>query len=476
MDPISVVAMVAAVVNTVVVQIMAIKSLQEQIQTADVHLMSLIAQLNSIKAALAQIQELIQTANYDKQLESDLELALQASQLHMEYIDQKLSKLKTKNAGSALKFRSRVRVVFESADMEAVMGRLSHQATALNLLITVLTSKSVVEQRKMLQRSNTRKIFKQIQEDKASVLDETASIVVLRDDESVRKAAIRTKSEPIVSKNPWKRFGFDSQILGTKAYNGKRTRRSTSEKIVTANVREVETESVDEAATLVEEPETTPDLGRDGGGLTLDEADKKPVRFSRMLAFDSAGTNVPNLIGHAKYLWNAAEHKSSQTLSRTSSLQNHRLSTRYFDVSIHVHSVNDSNHGQVNEEFLAGFRDVSSILFAANLSAYQSDSIRLEKDLALFARTANDYHLWLAKIILFLDTTHLDPYGAQGIVDDISSRFVEAARAGASNGRIHVVTGEADEMSAGTIFAVCNETGRVQEMNKWAGLTKTTTY
>ena len=306
MDPISVVAMVgtvAAVVNTVVVQIMAIKSLHEQIQTADVHLMSLIAQLNSIKAALAQIQELIQTANYDKQLESDLELALQASQLHMEYIDQKLSKLKTKNAGSALKFRSRVRVVFESADMEAVMGRLSHQATALNLLITVLTSKSVVEQRAMLQRSNTRKIFKQIQEDKANVLDETASIVVLRDDESVRQAAIRTKSEPIVSKNPWKRFGFDSQILGTKAYNGKRTRRSTSEKeIVTANVREVETESVDEAATLVEEPETTPDLGLDVGGLTLDEADKKPVRFSRMLAFDSAGTNVPNLIGHAKYL------------------------------------------------------------------------------------------------------------------------------------------------------------------------------
>ena len=478
MDPVSVVAMVgtvAAVVNSVAVQIMAIKQLHDQIKTADVHFISLVAQLNSIKAALAQIQELIQTADYNEQLESDLELSLQASRLHMDYIDQKISKLKTKNAASALKFRSRVRVVFESDDMEACMGRLNHQATALNLLITVLTSKSFTEQRAMLQRSNTRKIFKQIQEDKASVLDEGASMVVLRDDESVRQAAIRTKSEPIISKNPWKRFGFDHQILGTKAYNGKRNRRSTSEKeTVTENVREVETESVDEAATLVEEPATFPDLEVDVAGLTLEETGNKPVRFSRMLAFDSAGTNVPNLIGHAKYLWNAAEHKSSQTLSRTSSLQNHRLRTRYFDISIHVQSVNDSNHGQVNEDFLASFRDVSSILFAANLSSYQNESIRLEKDLALFARTANDYHLWLAKIILFLDTTDLDPYGAQGTADDVASKFLAAARAGASNGRIHIVTGEADEMAAGTIFAVCNETGRVQE-NKWAGLTKTPT-
>ena len=477
MDPVSVIAMVgtvAAVVNSVAVQIMAIKQLHDQIKTADVHLMSLVAQLNSVKAALAQIQELIQTADYNEQLESDLELSLQASRLHMDYIDKKISKLKTKNAASALKFRGRVRVVFESDDMEACMGRLNHQATALNLLITVLTSKSVTEQRAMLQRSNTRKIFKQIQEDKASVLDEAASIVVLRDDESVRQAVIRTKSEPIISKNPWKRFGFDHQILGTKAYKGKRNRRSTSEKeTVTENIREVETESVDEASTLVEEPAMIPDLEMDVAGLTLDETGNKSVRFIRMLAFDSAGTNVPNLIGHAKYLWNAAEHKSSQTLSRNSP-RHHRLSTRYFDISIHVQSVDDSNHGQVNEDFLASFRDVSSILFAANLSSYQNDSIRLERDLALFARTANDYHLWLAKIILFLDTTDLDPYGAQGTADDVASKFLEAARAGASNGRIHIVTGEADEMAAGTIFAVCNETGRVQE-NKWAGLTKTPT-
>src|SRR6201995_4529325 len=101
MDPVSVIAMVgpvAAVINSVAVQIMTIKSLHDQIKTADVHLMSLVAQLNSIKAALALIQELIQTADYNEQLQMDLELALQAAQLHMDYLDSKISKLKTKNA------------------------------------------------------------------------------------------------------------------------------------------------------------------------------------------------------------------------------------------------------------------------------------------------------------------------------------------------------------------------------------------
>lgn len=479
MDPVSVVAMVgtvAAVINNVAVQIMAIKQLHDQIKTADVHLMSLIAQLNAIKAALMQIENLVQTNAYDEQVQDDLQLSIQACELHMAYLDQKISKLKTKKASSALKFGSKVRVVFESDDMEACMGRLNHQATALNLLITVLTSKTVTEQKQMLHRSGTRKIFKQIQEDKASLLDETASMVVHRDAGSVRNAAIRTKSEPVIGKSPWKRFGFDHQILGSKAYGGKKSSKTNPEgPVVTESVTEVDAESVDEAATLVEEPEaTSPSLKVDVSGQSLEPPPTNPVRFSRMLAFDNASDNISHLIGHAQHLWNAQDHKPSQRLSRTSSVQNYRLSTRYFDVSIHVQPISDINHGQVNDEFLASYRDVSSILFAGSLADYQNDSIRLGKDLALFARTANDYHLWLAKIVLFLDTSDMDPYGAQSLSDDVANKFLHAARAGASNDRIHVVTGEADEMAAGRIFAVCNETGRVQE-SKWAGLTRSPT-
>lgn len=475
MEPLSCLAMVgtiAAVINGVATQIMDIKALHDKIKIADVHLMSLIAQLNSIKAALVQIQDLIQACHYDKQLEMDLELSLQASRLHMDYIGSKISKLKTKNAASALKFHSRVRVVFESVDMDACVGRLNHQATALNLLITVLTSKSVTEQKNMLQRSNTRKVFKQIQEDQASMLDDTASLRVQRDVGSVRHAAIRMKSAPIINKSPWKGFAFDRQILSSKAYGKKSNTKETIEE----NVPETDQESIDEAATLVEQPDTPTDSVKvDISALNLPSSDAGTVRFTRMLALGGPDSNISGLIAHAQHLWNAQSQNPTQTLSISSPVQNHRLSTRYFDVSIHVHSIDDQSRRQVNDEFLASYRDVSSILFAANLSAYQKDPIRLQKDLVLFARTANDYHLWLAKIVLFLDTTGLDPYGAQGISMDVAEKFLRAAKAGASNDRIHILTGQVDEMAAGTIFAVCNESGRVQE-NKYAGLTRSPTY
>ena len=80
----------------------------------------------------------------------------------MDYIESKISKLKTKHAGSVLKSGSKVKHVFESDGMANCLDRLNHQAIALNLLITVLPGKSVMEQKAMLQRSNTRKVFKQI--------------------------------------------------------------------------------------------------------------------------------------------------------------------------------------------------------------------------------------------------------------------------------------------------------------------------
>lgn len=476
------IANVAGTIEAVADLVRTIEQIYDQIKAADANITSLVAQLNAIKAALTQIKQLIVTANYDEQLQEDLVISTQACQLHMTYLDEVISRLKTKHGASTLRFRSKVRVMFESDNMAACLCRLDHQASALNLLITVLTSKTVTEQKTMLQRSGTRKIFKQIREDKASVLDETASLVVHRDTESVRGAAIRTKSEPIITMNPWKRFGFDNQILRSKAYIKNRASMVMSEQEEPMeNVRETETESIDEAATLIEgsdpdlDPETLPSsLELDIAGMSLEPPRNKPIRFSRMLAFDNPSKNVCILISHAQDLWNAQDYKPSQPTSRTSSVQNHRLSTRYFDVSIHVQAITDGNHSQVNESFLANYCDVSSILFAGSLSAYQHDSTRLDRDLALFARTANDYHLWLAKIVLFLDTSDLDAYGAQGISDDVAKKFLHAARAGASNDRIHVVTGEPDEMAAGRIFAVCNETGRVQE-NKWAGLTRSPT-
>lgn len=471
---------VAALVNNLAIMVMDIKRLHDQFKSADAQLMSFVAQLSTIKAALVQIQDLLQTAQYNEQLQMDLELALQATQLHIDFIESKLSKFKTKNAASTLRFGNKVKMVFESEDMQACLQRLNHQATALNLLITVLTSKSVTEQKAMLQRSITRRVFRQIQEDNSSLLDETSSMCVQRDNESVRNAIARTKSEPFITKNPWKRFPFDSQVLGSRAYTGKLFRRQASGKnVITEEVSEMDSESVqDDATTLVADSELESiDAAKPKLDLKMaDDIVTKPPRFSKMLAFGHEQSDVSNIVAHAQRLWNASDAtKASHFLARKQTSHMHRLSTRYFDLSISAHTLDEYHGYGTSEELLHRYRDVSSILFIVNLSVYPYDNRRLDRDLELFARTANDYNLWLAKIILFLETTNLDPYSARGMSEDVKQRFMKAGRAGINDERIHVVVGESDEMAAGTIFAVCNESERMQE-NKWAGLTKSPTY
>ena len=481
MEPVSCVALAGAittVINNVMHQAVAIKALTDQIKNADAQLISLVAQLNSIKVALGQVRELVLTADYDDQLRMDLELALQASQLQMDFLDSKISKMKTKNAASSLKFRSKLRLVLEDDAMMACLGRLGHQTTALNLLITVMTNKSVTEQRTMLQRSNTRKVFKQIKEDNTSLLDETASMHVLRDQDSVRHSYARTRSEPLITKNPWKRFSFDTQVLGSKAYGGKVLRSKSSEKVTSSEtVIEAGEESVEDAEPLVDDSRLQIPTATDGiiDEDMYDENYEGTPRFSKMLAFCDANDDISDLVKHARHLWNVADSKPVRQNSGDSSASSLRLKTRYFDLSIHSYTFDEYSSYGAKEDLLTSYKDVSSILFAAKLSVYDKYARRLDRDVELFRRALNDYNLWLAKIILFLDTTDLDQSSARWISGDVEQRFMHAGGAGASDGRIHVVVGEADEMAAGTIFAVCNESGKVRA-NKWAGLTKSPTF
>ena len=240
----------------------------------------------------------------------------------------------------------------------------------------------------------------------------------------------------------------------------------------------MEADSLDDAETLVEEPESllqlqTPHNKRNPG--LYDKKLAPAPRYSKMLAFGHDESDISSLVAHAQHLWQVSDLDLTQQPSKSSAKQIYRLSTRYFDVSIHAHTFEEYRRQGSNDELLASYRDVSSILFVVNMDEYHYDNRKLEQDLELFRRTVNDYHLWLAKIVLFLNTANLDPYSTQGVSNEMQTRFMRAGGTGATNDRIHVVTGEADEMTAGTIFAVTNEDGRVQS-NKWAGLTKSPTY
>lgn len=475
---IAIVSTVAALVNNIAITIMTIKQLHDQIKSADAALMSIIAQLSTIKAALYQIQELLDTAEYHQQLQLDLETAMQATQLHLDFIASKISKFKTKNAASTLRFSSKVKMIFESDDMAACLQRLNHQATALNLLISVLTSRSVTEQRAMLQRSYTRKLFKQIQEDNTSLLDDSSKHTA-RNQRLVRPAWARTTSEPVINTNPVKSFDFDKQVLQSKAYGGKQSWRRASDKdMISEGVSQIDSDSIqDENMTLVADTDISLadavksklDFGVDNNKAGT------PPRFSKMLAIGQAQSEIMKIVTNAQQLWSSAQDaNAAPSVVSKQAGQMHRLTTHYFDVSISAYTFDDYHRICANRLLLDTFRDVSNILFVVNLASYHYDSRRLDQDLHLFAKTTIDYSLWLAKIILFLETTGLDSYSAYSMPEDIKQRFMQAGRVGINTDRVRVVVGESDETAAGTIFKMCNESERTQE-NKWAGLTKSPT-
>ena len=476
MEVIGLVASIITIVVEVKNGVQAVKALNDQVQGAEVYLLSLMAQLNSIAAAFAQIHELIQTADYDRPLQMDLELSVDASRIHMEYINSKISKLRRKNAGSALKLRSKIRVAFETEGMDACLQRLNHQATALNLLITVLMSKSVNEQNTLLRRSKTRKVFQKVRDDKASVIDETASMMVLRDASSIRDAVFRSQSEPVLSMGPWRRFSFDDQVLDSKAYGSNLPRRHLKESdMAVEDVIGSDSDSVDDQETLFDDADLPPELSKRPTTTSPSEAYADAThdspRISRMLAISHEECNFQSIIAQAQQLWNAPKCEGSPLRMQGSWLQTYRLHTGYFDLGIDSHTLRSHNVSSVDEDLLASYEDVSNILFAAHVSVYSYDAMRLEKDLSLFARIANNYHVRTAKIVLFLDTTDLEYYDDPEICNEIKEKFLDAGHAGASNGSIYVVTGEADEATVGRIFELCNETGAPQA-NQYAGLSR----
>lgn len=473
---------VAALVNNLYLTIMTIKQISDQMKSADAQLTSIVAQLSTIKAALAQIQDLLRTARYSEQLQADMELSLQATQLQVDFINSKISRFKYKSTTSGLKFSSKAKMVFGSDDMNACLTRLNHQATALNLLITVLTSKSVTEQKAMLLRSNTRKIFKQIQDDKSEMLDDAASASsqsILKDGRAVRQSTPRTISEPLSDSNPFKQVPFEQQLQRSKPYRGFFRRRVSDKDQTAQSVSEIDPQSVaDDAATLVADEEFDSiddvkpklDLQMPANGAS------KPRRFSKMLALGDTQHDVSIVVAHAQRLWNSENAETNPPgLTRKPSTQTHRLITKYVDLSISSHTLGEYARNVSDGMLLDWYRDVSAVLFVANVSSYNYDHPRLNRDLQLFAKIVNDYHLWLAKIVLFLNTSDLDSYSARSLSEDFKARFTQAGKAGASADRIHIVVGEPDETAAGLIFEVCHESDRLQE-NKWAGLTKSPSF
>jgi hypothetical protein len=125
----------------------------KRFQTANFTTIILISNLSTLKAALTQIQQWMSMDSFPSaqhyQMIMDVEATLASCHLLLGIMDKRLSKLSW-DSKNVLKFTSKAKVILEDKSTKECTTHLSHQTTALNLLLTAFQwytgQKIVVEQ------------------------------------------------------------------------------------------------------------------------------------------------------------------------------------------------------------------------------------------------------------------------------------------------------------------------------------------
>lgn len=139
-DPISVIGSVGAICNIIDVvgkAIVTINELQGKWRDADLTFISLTSQLTALRAALAKIQDWMDSDLQDvhHQLVMDLDVSLSCCKLLVGKIDTFLSEL-DHTTDTTMDFTSKAKLIFGNYNMEDVQKLIERQTTALNLLLT----------------------------------------------------------------------------------------------------------------------------------------------------------------------------------------------------------------------------------------------------------------------------------------------------------------------------------------------------
>ncbi|KAL9117504.1 MAG: hypothetical protein Q9187_005958 [Circinaria calcarea] len=244
MDPASIIALAASVISIIDVigkSLSFLLDLQTKYRKASLTVSLLIGQLSTVKAALNQISQWITTSlvgvPQHQQLVADLDVSLEACKVLVLVLDDRIFRHES-SLTSQVKAAAKARFLWEEKDMNDYLNLLNNQINALNLLLTALqwaianlltkASRTLFEQRDLLQSSESRHIIKMVE-------DDTSSLLWIRDTESYscysRKSALTENSVMLDTV-----FDFDREIFHSRAYqvaarsnmkqaliNGKRT-------------------------------------------------------------------------------------------------------------------------------------------------------------------------------------------------------------------------------------------------------------
>ena len=128
-------------IDVVARNINTLRKLQVRWRSTDFTIAQLIGQLATLKAALDQISHWVSgnvgRCPQDHQLRIDLEASIESCHTLVSFMDDFLSNL-CWSEGNNLTFESKTRALLQDARVKDCQSHLSHQATAMNLLLTAL--------------------------------------------------------------------------------------------------------------------------------------------------------------------------------------------------------------------------------------------------------------------------------------------------------------------------------------------------
>ncbi|KAB8211965.1 G-protein alpha subunit-domain-containing protein [Aspergillus parasiticus] len=122
----------------------------------------------------------------------------------MSLLDQRLSRVQQDH----LTMREKTGILWHEKETTDFQSLLNNQVNALNLLLTALQCKSIIEQSLFLQRSESRVVFNRIK-------DDTSSLLWLRDSDSemTKKSTVAEDLSLIEA-----RFSFDTDLFSSRVY------------------------------------------------------------------------------------------------------------------------------------------------------------------------------------------------------------------------------------------------------------------
>ncbi|KAK0735955.1 hypothetical protein B0T21DRAFT_365983 [Apiosordaria backusii] len=206
-DPLSIVGAVgsvAGIIDVLTRSMGAIATLRSQYNDADLIFMNLTSQLSVLRTGLIKISEWAETEPEPHyQLMMDLDSVILCCQILASKLDSHLESL---HRGSLrLSSLGKLKLALNGPNIDAIQKMIGQQTATLTLLLAACNTKSLSEQRQLLEAPTTRTAIAAMEKDSASLIvhEDRTSICTVETDTLSRLSAI---------------FPFDNQLLTTKVY------------------------------------------------------------------------------------------------------------------------------------------------------------------------------------------------------------------------------------------------------------------